>query len=92
MDRTQTFIHPDVFLSLLDKIGNQDGEPYKNPDKVYRDMSRLVATWLANAKSADLRKIHEAGGWTGLNTRPLQKCAKAWLKQHHEDFPRGESI
>jgi hypothetical protein len=54
-------------------------------------MSRLVVSWLANANPTELRELYAKGGWRGsANIRAIQKCAKAWLQQHHPDFPRSK--
>jgi hypothetical protein len=80
------FIDRTVFDALLDSIPNSEGEEYKKEGTIYRDMSRLVVAILASADAAELRRLYNELGWGGsANIRPIQACAKAWMKKHYPD-------
>jgi hypothetical protein len=77
---TKTFIDQKAFRKLLDQTPNEDGTPYTNPDKIYRDLSRLVVVWLYRTNKSELQKVYREGGWKSpANIVPIQKCAEKWL-------------
>src|SRR5690242_7134683 len=80
------FIDRRIFNELLSATPNMAGKDYTKDGTIYRDMSRLVVALLATANGPELRKLYNDLGWGGsANIRPIQKCAKTWMKMHYPD-------
>ena len=87
MAKGPPFIDREVFEALIAEVPTAKGDGYQDIATIYRDMSRLVVTWLARTNKAELQSLYNAYGWGGnANVRALQTCARAWLKKHHPEL------
>lgn len=78
---SKNFTDPQRFDTLLKEIPTANGGKYQDPKTIYGDMARLVVAWIANTDAAELDRIYNLAFKGPANIRPVQECAKLWMKK-----------